>query len=54
MLAHGDGAQIPVRAAVKRPGNVVGPPTYRAMEVDWDDVVAHFDERLKELEALWR
>lgn len=54
MLAHGDSAQIPVRGAVKRPQNVVGPPDYRVMEVDWNDVVTHFDERLKELEALWR
>ncbi len=54
MLAHGDSAQIPVRGAVERPDNVVGPPAYRAMEVDWDDVVTNFDARLKELEALWR
>jgi iron(III) transport system substrate-binding protein len=54
MLAHGDSAQIPVRASVKRPPSVIGPPEFRAMQVDWDDVVDHFDERLKELEALWR
>ena len=54
MLAHGDSAQIPVRGDVKRPSNVVGPPEYRVMEVDWNDVVENFDARLKELEALWR
>jgi iron(III) transport system substrate-binding protein len=54
MLAHGDSAQIPVRGDVKRPDNVVGPPEYRVMEVDWGAVVDMFDERLKELEALWR
>jgi len=54
MLAHGDSAQIPVRAAVKRPANVIGPPDYRVMKVDWNDVVDNFDERLGELEALWR
>ncbi len=53
LLAHGDGAQIPVRASVRRPANVVGPPDYRVMQVDWSDVVLHFDERLKELEAFW-
>ena len=54
MLAHGDSAQIPVRESVKRPASVVGPPTFRAMKVDWNDVVDNFDERLTELEALWR
>ena len=54
MLAHGDSAQIPVRGSVKRPTNVIGPPEYRVMTVDWNDVVENFDARLKELEALWR
>ena len=54
MLAHGDSAQIPVRADVKRPANVVGPPDFAVMQVNWRDVVDNFDSRLKELEALWR
>jgi len=54
MLAHGDSAQIPVRASVKRPANVIGPPEYRVMKVDWNDVVENFDARLTELEAFWR
>jgi len=54
MLAAGDSRQIPVRADVARPPGVVGPPDYRVMDVDWNDVVENFDARLTELEAIWR
>ncbi len=54
MLAAGDSAQIPVRSDVARPPSVIGPPTFRTMVVDWNDVVENFDQRLGELEALWR
>ena len=54
MLAEGDSRQIPVRGTVPRPADVLGPPSYRVMAVDWADVVEHFDARLKELEAIWR
>lgn len=53
-LAASDGAHIPLRADVKRPPHVQGPPQFRAMEVDWSDVAKHFDERMKQLEALWQ
>jgi iron(III) transport system substrate-binding protein len=52
-LAASDSAQIPLRADVKRPEHVVGPPTFRAMSVDWPVVADSLDARLKELEALW-
>ena len=54
MLAHGDSRQIPVRGDVPRPRDVVGPPTYRVMQVDWDDVIENFDARLEQLNAMWR
>jgi iron(III) transport system substrate-binding protein len=53
-LAASDGAHIPLRADVKRPPYVQGPPQFRAMDVDWSDVAKHFDERMKQLEALWQ
>ena len=52
-LAHGDSAQIPLRGDVKRPDHVKGPPQFRAMAVDWNEVAVSATERLKELEALW-
>ena len=53
-LAASDGAHIPLRADVARPSYVQGPPQFRAMHVDWADVAKHYDERLKQLEALWQ
>jgi iron(III) transport system substrate-binding protein len=53
ILAASDGAHIPLRPDVPRPDHVVGPPTFRAMKVDWPAVAASLDDRLKELEALW-
>jgi len=53
-LAASDGAHIPLRADVKRPPYVQGPPQFRAMEVDWADVARHYDDRMKQLEALWQ
>jgi iron(III) transport system substrate-binding protein len=53
-LASGEGAQVPLRPDVPRPSHVkVAPTDYRAMQVDWTDVAAHYDERVKQLEALW-
>ena len=52
-LAAGGAAQIPVRADVPRPDHVKGPPAYRVMKVDWNDVAEHADERIERLEALW-
>lgn len=54
MLAAGDSAQIPVRPSVQRPPDVEGPPAFRAMEVDWNDVVENFDARFDELQEMWR
>ncbi|MCE9636521.1 MAG: extracellular solute-binding protein [Planctomycetes bacterium] len=53
-LAASDGAHIPLRASVKRPPYVQGPPQFREMDVDWSDVAKHYDERMKQLEALWQ
>jgi iron(III) transport system substrate-binding protein len=53
-LAHSDGAHIPLRKDVARPAHVKGPPEFRAMHVDWSDVARNYDERLKQLEALWQ
>ena len=54
LLAASDGAHIPLRAAVKRPTHVQGPPQFRAMEVDWADVAKRYDERLSKLYELWQ
>lgn len=53
-LAHSDGAHVPVRKDVARPAHVKGPPDFRPMHVDWSDVARNYDERLKQLEALWQ
>lgn len=52
-LSASDGAHIPLRGSVPRPDHVVGPPRFRAMEVDWADVAKNLDARMKEIEALW-
>lgn len=52
-LAASDGAYIPIRAGVPRPGHVQGPPAFRAMKVDWSDVARDYDARMREIQALF-
>lgn len=53
LLAELDSAQIPLRGDVPRPDHVLGPPKFRAMKVNWDEVAENFDARLEILEAMW-
>jgi iron(III) transport system substrate-binding protein len=54
LLARSDGAHIPLREGVPRPDHVQGPPRFRAMEVDWADVARNYDERMRQVQALWQ
>lgn len=52
-LAKSRGAQIPVRASVPRPSNVVGAEGFTAMKVDWREVGRTVRQRTAELQELF-
>lgn len=52
-LARSRSAQVPVRASVPRPENVVGPDQFKAMEVDLLEVGKSIRERTAEFQELF-
>lgn len=52
-LAKSAAAQVPVRASVPRPANVVGADGFKAMQVDWREVGRTVKQRTAELQELF-
>ncbi len=52
-LARSRAAQVPVRASVPRPSNVVGPDGFTAMRVDWGEVGRTVRQRTAEMQEIF-
>ncbi len=53
LLAFSRSVQIPVRANVERPPNVIAPGQFKAMEVDYQKLGAELEKRAESLAALF-